>query len=218
MQARALLALGKPKAAREKFEAALSRAAAALQSPASLHALARARVLTNEVGGALSTYRKLVPRAHLISSTREREKLLIEAALVAQVASPTGAAEARAYATEARRGGPVLLADFARGALALALDRSGHLAEARAVAREAEGPWALIWLLERVPKPRGRVDELRPVLPAGEEFALVATLAEPFDREIARDAWEEYIEALGEEGPRHLLEHARGKLSMLGGN
>ncbi len=218
--ARAQVLLGEPSLASTSFERALRLDAAALDAPNVLLAAARAEVQRGNSTRALEHYRRLAPRVSLLSDGRERQKALIEASLVAQVVSPESYPEARAYAVEARRSGALFFTEFSRAVLALALDRAGRSGEARALAAEAEGPWALRWLIEGEPEPRGRATELRPVLPPGEQEALVAILAEPVDRELARDAWSSYLERAKSAAtpyPPHLVEHAARRLRELGG-
>ncbi len=217
--ARAELLLGDSKQAAEHFARALVLDGRALDAPLVLLAAARADVLVGDAPGGLESYRKLVSRVPLLSDQRERQKALIEASILSQFVSKESYAEARAYAAEARREGALFFADQARAAMALALDRMGRSAEARAIAAETAGPRALAWLFESEPAPRGRADEVRPVLPPGEDLAMVAILAQSVDRELAKESWTEYIEQAEARSsfPPHLLEHAKRRLRDLGG-
>lgn len=211
--ARALLALGDFEAAARRFTAAEELDAGALRAPVELLAAARAAALTGAFPTALQRYRRLVPRASLLASEGERQRALLEAAVVAQAVSPELLGEARAYAVEVRRQGSLYYADLARAVLALALDREGRLPEAVAVAAELGGAGLLEWLFERDTNPRGLAGELAPIWPAVERDALVAVLAEPIDEELAAQAWGEYLRhATRVEAPRHLLDHARRRL------
>jgi hypothetical protein len=208
--ARACLALGDVDAATGHLAAAQRADADALRAPLELLAGARIGVHGKKYPEALALYRRLVPRLALLADERERQRALLEAAVVAQWVSPDHLAEARAYAQEARRAGGPYAAELARGVLALALSRQGREAEAREVAREVGGPWLVSWLFEREPRPLGRPGELTPVLPAAEREALLAILAEPADGELARQTWAAYVRAARESGaPAHLVEHAR---------
>lgn len=219
---RAQLLLGEAGEAATAFERALQLDARALDPPTVLLSAARADVRIGKTTRALQRYRALASRVSLLSDQREQQRALIEAAVVAQVVSKDNYAEARAYAAEARRAGALFFVDFARASMALALDRMGKSAEARAIAAEAGGPRTLSWLIEGEAEPKGRVGENRPVLPPGEELALVAILAEPVDRELARAAWSDYVERAeaapqSSPWPAHLLQHAKKRLSELGG-
>jgi tetratricopeptide (TPR) repeat protein len=214
--------LGEPAEAAAAFERALQLDARALDAPSVLLSAARADVRLGKSARALDRYRPLASRVSLLSDQREQQRALIEAAVVSQVVSKDNYAEARAYAAEARRAGALFFVDFARASMALALDRMGKSTEARAIAAEAGGPRTLSWLIDSEAEPKGRVGENRPVLPLGEEHALVAILAEPVDRELARAAWSEYVEqaeAAPESSPwpAHLLAHAKKRLRELGG-
>lgn len=208
--ARACLALGDVEAATEHLAAARRSPRDALRAPLDLLAGARIYVHGKDYSEALALYRRLVPRLSLLADARERQRALLEAAVVAQWVSPDHLAEARAYAQEARRAGGLYFAELARGVLALSLSRQGREAEAREVAREVGGPWLLAWLFEREPAPRGRAYELTPVFPAAEREALLAILAEPVDGELAQQTWGEYARvARRSNAPPHLVEHAR---------
>lgn len=212
--ARALLALGDFEGAARRFASAEKMDPAAMRTPLELLAGARAAAQTGAHGAALERYRRLVPRARMLADGRERQRALLEAAVAAQVASPELLGEARAYAVEVRREGSLYYADLARAVLALALDREGRHLEAVALAGELDGPWLLEWLFQRDPAPRGQSGELVPVWPPAEREALVALLTEPVDAELAAKAWAEYLrQATRANAPRHLLDHARRRLT-----
>lgn len=216
---RAELLSGQPKRATEAFERGIALDARALDAPSALLAAARADVLVGADSRALERYRRLVSRVSLLSEQSQRQRALLEASIVAQRVPKADYAEARAYAAEARREGALFFVDLARAAMALALDRMGQGAEARVIAAESSGPRALAWLFSSEPAPRGRADEVRPLLPPGEEHALLAILAEPVDRELSRDEWQAYLEHEKESGnvPEHLVLHAERRLRELGG-
>lgn len=215
--ARARLALGDFAEAARGFAAAEELDAGALRAPMDLLAAARAAASTGDFSTALRRYRRLVPRASLLADDAERQRALLEAALVAQAVSPELLGEARAYAAEVRRQGSLYYADLARAVLALALDREGRFPEAVAVAAELDGVGLLEWLFERDASPRGRPGEVVPVWPDVERDALVAVVAEPIDPSLAAQAWEEYLRrATRARAPRHLLDHARRRLAERG--
>lgn len=208
---RAELELGAFDEAERAFRRAEALSKQALGTPVELLSAARAAVHERQYASALERYRRLIPRVRLLTDRREQQRALLEAAMVAQLVSPPKLAEARAYASEARRQGELYYAELSRAVLALALDRQGHREEARAVAQEVGGPWAIDWLFQSEAKPRGRRGEIVPVWPLLERTALLAVLAQPVDAELARQSWEEYLEGAGEGVPPHLVEHARAR-------
>lgn len=209
LMGRALVLLGDFELAAQRFAEAEKRDSRALASPVDLLAAARADARTHAYASALARYRRLIPRARFLADHRERQRALLEAALVAQLVSPELSAEARAYATEVRRQDEIFYGDLSRAVLALVLDREGRHDEARSLARETDGPWLLSWLLSRESDPRGRRGELTPVWPPAEREALLAVLTEPVDEELGREAWRDYLRAAGRDAPAHVIDHAR---------
>jgi hypothetical protein len=136
-----------------------------------------------------------------------------------------GLNEAIGYLSEARRrGAPPGISPYVLGALALALDRQGHHDEARGVAGEAGGPWALLAeaaLLEDAPQKPALTKSApvtgaqSPYLPDGEIHAMIAVLAERSDPALAREKWQLFLGGAGAKGP--WAEHAKKKLSKLEG-
>lgn len=206
---RALVVRGRFAEAAQHFAKAEKRDSRALTSPIDLLAVARAEARTGAYASALERYRGLIPRIRFLAEHRQRQRALLEAALIAQLVSPRLSAEARAYATEARRQDALVYGDLSRAVLALILDREGRREEARALAREVDGPWTLAWLSNKEPDPRGRSGELTPVWPLAEREALRAVLLEPVDEALAQEAWSDYLAALGRDAPNHVIEHAQ---------
>jgi hypothetical protein len=109
------------------------------------------------------------------------------------------------------------------GLLALSLDRAGRREQARAVAREASGPYQLETLLSPADRARVAAPELpvsenappplaegRPLLPEGELHAAIAMLAEGRDAGLRRAHLAAFLASAGGKGP--WAEHARRAL------
>jgi hypothetical protein len=109
------------------------------------------------------------------------------------------------------------------GLLALTLDRAGRREQARAVAREASGPYALESLLSSVERARLAAPEpavagpsqppsvgVRPLLPDGEIHAVIAMLAEGRDAALRRAHLAAFLASAGGKGP--WADHARRAL------
>lgn len=207
--ARALLALGRPQDAHERFQALRGTWPAALEAPAALHDAARAALVTGHAAEAVAAYRALVPRAGLLEGARRRQTAYLEAALAVLADGPAALDEAIGYLGEARRrGGAPGIGPWVAGALALALDRQDRREQAAGVAAEAGGPW----VLERARGAAGT--RAAPSLPAGELDAVIAVLAERDDRELALRRWQSFLEGPGAQGP--FADHARRRLAALG--
>ncbi len=210
LAARALVASGQAGVAFERFEKALGLSPRSVREPAALHDYAVAAALSGHEKQAVEAYRRLVPRAGLMASDAERQRVYVEAALNVMRTGPEALGEAIGYLTEARRrGAPPGLSDIVLGALALALDRQGRVDEARGVAAEAgshEG------LAEWLKKSRKKLTSARPVGVDAELSAIVAMLAGRDSPEDARQAWTDYLATPeGKNGP--WAEHAKKKLS-----
>ena len=219
----ALVRLGRYKDAWQSFERAQARAKRALEAPAALHDLALAAELSGQHEQAREAYRALVARAFLLEEGLRRQRIYVEAAMLMMGAGPDGLNEAIGYLSEARRRGlPPGFSPYVLGALALALDRQGHPDEARGVAGEAGGPWALA---EAAEPEEGASEGARkqsspssaqtPYLPDGEIHAMIAILAERGDPALAREKWQAFLASAGGRG--RWAEHARKKLSKLEG-
>ena len=128
-----------------------------------------------------------MPRSVVLGSEHIRRTATIEAAALALARGPADLEEALGYLAEARASPAAGDRDLVLGLLALSLDRAGRREQARAVAREASGPFNLEALLSpaeraRVAAPEPPVSEGaraplardRPVLPEGEIHAAIA--------------------------------------------
>ncbi len=208
--ARALMQLGRAKDAWTRFETVRSLSRRGVEEPAALHDLARAAHASGHAAEALALYRKLVPRASLLSKGTERQKVYLEAALLVMAEGPDHLNEATGYLVEARRfrGAPGL-ADVVTGALALGLDRQGRSEEARGVAAEAGGPGAAQRWIEGT-------QGVGLTAPTGELHAIAAILAERDDGELARTEWRAFLDSpAGKTGK--WAEHAKKRLASVSG-
>jgi tetratricopeptide (TPR) repeat protein len=221
----ALLLLGRHNPAWQSFERAQSRSKRALEAPAALHDLALAAELSGHHDEAREAYRALVARAFLLEQSLRRQRIYVEAAMLMMGLGPDGLNEAIGYLSEARRRGvPPGFSPYVLGALALALDRQGHQDEARGVAGEAGGPWALLSEAGALDDEQTEASRKKsapqsavptPYLPEGEIHAMIAVLAERGDPVLARERWQAFLGGPAAKGP--WAEHARKKLSKLEG-
>ena len=142
-----------------------------------------------------------MPRSVVLGSERIRRTATIEAAGLALARGPADLEEALGYLSEARASPAAGDRDLVLGMLALTLDRAGRREQARAVAREASGPYDLENLLSPVERARVASPEAplpaggaavfgrgRPLLPDGELHAVIATLAEGRDAALRQSA------------------------------
>jgi hypothetical protein len=138
VMARAALALGDAQEAARSFATARARDARSVEEPNALYDLARTLRATGKLDEALQSYRALVPRLDLLSTTERKVGALLEAAHVAMAApaaagaAPARAEEAAAWLREARQRPMTALAGDVALSLALALDRSGDRLQADA--------------------------------------------------------------------------------------
>lgn len=215
LEGRALLRLGQTAESWQR----LSRftAPGALEDAPSLYDVARAAVEAGELERAYAAYRALLPRALLLASGDARRVAYMEAASVAMARGPQGLEEAQSYLEEAGRISLPGDRDLLVGLGALLLERSGHSERARALAREAPGPWDLERSLsarerarledadaaESKPDPRVKAPLRMPRvrLPDGELHAVIALLAVGRDREIAIAHQRAFLAGPGGNGP-----------------
>ncbi|MEJ7731228.1 MAG: tetratricopeptide repeat protein [Polyangiaceae bacterium] len=107
--ARAALALGDAEEAAKSFATARARDARSVEEPNALYDLARTLRATGKLDEALHSYRALVPRLDLLSTTERKVGALLEAAHVAMAAPASAEApaaradEAAAWLREARQ-------------------------------------------------------------------------------------------------------------------
>jgi hypothetical protein len=179
--------------------------------------VARAALSAGALDEAERAYRWLVPRAELLGSRQSLRIALIEAASLTLSRGPGGVDEALGY-LEAARALPLAgERDLMLGLTALALERGGQIQQARAVAREAEGPWDLE--AQMTPAERARVSEaalaptaelaaspaaLRPsrvMLLDGELHAAIAVLAAGRDEALRRVHLRAFLASTAGKGP-----------------
>ena len=215
LQARAALALGDAATAWKRFSRARELDKRSVEAPAALHDLAISALRTGHVDEALTAYRALVPRAGLLGNSARRQRVYVEAALLASEHDASALDEAIGYLSEARRrGSPPGFSQYVLSALALTLDRQGRSEEARGVAAEAGGPWSLARAFagEGEPRPRARPSR-RPEIARGTLHALVAMLAHDEDRALAREHWKAFLDS--DQAKGRWGEHAKKKLASL---
>lgn len=205
LEARALLRLGSKDEAWAAFESARAMDSRSLESAPTLADYARCAMRTAHRNEAVRAYRDLAVRAPLLESGGPRVRALLEAAELISSLGPEHLSEAVSYLAEARKQPSIPgLADYVLGAMALMLDRQGRVTESRMVASEASGPWQLADVDEK----GGAGPALAPDLPPGELDAIVATLAEGRDRELAAERWAAFLEH-GKSAPEPYRERAR---------
>ncbi len=202
---RAKLRLVDAEGAWREFERAEARRPGSIIDATALHELAIAALQTGHGDRARAAFRKLLPRASLLPSAAERQRVELEAAMAAMAEGRAGLDEAIGIITRARRGpGTPGFSALFTAALALAFDRQGQAERARTLTAELEGPRAV----ERWAAGPGP----RIVLPPGEWPALVAIVAGRTDPERALEQWRAYLAAVVN-GP--WVGHARAKVSVL---
>jgi hypothetical protein len=214
---RARLELGDAAGAWREFEQAETRDSRAFTDPAALRDLGLAALATGRRDRARGAFRKLVTRASLLDSQAERQRVYLEAAMLAMGDGREGLGEAIGLLATARReSAPPGFSRLLVAALALALDRRGQAERARTVVAELEGPEALErWVRGgdgAAAGPRPVRPELRVVLPSGELSALRAIAAERTEPERALEEWRASI-AQAPAGP--WVAHARSKVAAL---
>jgi len=210
---RAQLELGDAEGAWREFEQAESRDPRALVDPAALRDVGLAALATGRRDRARGAFRKLVPRASLLESQAERQRVYLEAAMLAMGDGSDGLGEAIGLLTTARREpAPPGFSRLLVAALALALDRRGQVERARTLVAEVEGPEAFERWVRAAGRPRPAHPDLRLVLPPGELEALRAIAAERTEPERALEEWRASI-AQAPAAP--WVAHARAKVAAL---
>jgi len=231
LRGRALFRLGRTDEAWAALEPFATPNQAPLDDAAALFDVARSALAAGVLDAAARGYALLVPRASLLASRRDERAALIEAAGVALARGPGSIDEALGYLDAARA---IPLAgehDLLLGMTALAFDRAGRTAQARAAAREAAGPWDLE--SELTPAERARVAETalsqtgeltpspaklkraRLMLPDGELHAVIALLAAGRDEALRRAHLRAFLASTAGQGP--WAEHARRALGARSG-
>ena len=212
LEGRALLALGQLDEALTALEKARARDPHGLDDPLAVLAWGRALARSNRTAEAAEAYRTLLPRTSALSSV-ERAAAEVEAGFVTMSLGPTGLDEATAAFREAMREGEDETHGLAVLALAMALDRRGDVAEARALLSERMhgDPRSLV--------ASARAREVLAVARA-ESDCIVAIALEERDPQGARAAWQRCLDAqptdaTGATGP--WVAHARAHLRGLAG-
>ena len=203
LEGRALHRLGRHAEAWQRLRPLVLASIPALDDASSLHDVARSALLSGALDDAQRLYRLLMPRSVVLGSEQIRRTATIEAASLALARGPNDLEEALGYLDEARASPAAGMHDLVLGLIALSLDRAGRREQARAVAREASGPYALEALLTSV-------DRARPLLPEGEIHAVIAMLAEGRDAALRRTHLAAFLAGAGGKGP--WAEHARRAL------
>jgi len=194
----------------------LEPAAAPLDDAQALFDIARSALSAGALDAAERAYRLLVPRSALLGSRQTERIVLIEAASLALSRGPGDIDEALGYLDTARAIPLAGERDLVLGLTALALERSGRSEQARAAAREADGPWDLE--AEMTPAERARVAEAafapgdatssparigpsRVMLLDGELHAAIAVLAAGRDEGLRRAHWRAFLASAAGQGP-----------------
>jgi hypothetical protein len=204
LEGRASLALDRLDDALRALEEARRRDARAFDDPLALLAYCRALARGKRTAEAAAAYGTLLPRTSALPAA-ERVAAALEAGLVTMAGGPEAVDAAKAAFREALRGGQDELQQLAVFALALALDRGGEEAQARALLDDrGQGDAGALLASSRV----------RAALRAGaaEADALSAFALEASDPGAARALWQKYVEE-SPTGP--FAQHARGRLAAL---
>jgi tetratricopeptide (TPR) repeat protein len=216
LRGRALFRLGRVAEAWVVLAPFLEPAAAPLDDAQALFDIARSALSAGVLDAAARAYRLLVPRSALLGSRQTERIVLIEAASLALARGPADIDEALGYLDTARAIPLAGERDLVLGLTALALERSGRTEQARAAAREADGPWDLE--AEMTPAERARVAEAafapgdttssparigpsRVMLLDGELHAAIAVLAAGRDEALRRAHWRAFLASAAGQGP-----------------
>jgi tetratricopeptide (TPR) repeat protein len=230
VEGRALFRLGRVAEAWALLAPFVAEPDAPLDDAPALFDVARTALAKGELDAAERAYRSLVPRASLLGSREAERVAVIEAASLALARGPNGLDEAVGYLETARA---IPLAgdrDLILALTALALDRGGRSEQARAAARESEGPWdlesemtqaersrvaeaALNPTAELAPAP-ANLGRARIMLVDGELHAAIAMLAVGRDEALRRVHWRAFLASAAGRGP--WAEHARRALGGAG--
>jgi tetratricopeptide (TPR) repeat protein len=187
---RAYLRLDRAGEAYAALREAKKRSERALDEPHALLAWARAAARTGHTDEARDAYLALLPSADGLPLA-ERSSAYVEAGMLLLVKGPERIAEAVTTLRQARRDAYGDLQLVAVAALALALDRAGEHAEARAALTERPYP-GLDDAIERARQRR----VLGPEPNEPEALALKAMVAEVLKPKSAREAWRKYLDAV----------------------
>ncbi|HEY3501037.1 MAG TPA: hypothetical protein VGK73_40365 [Polyangiaceae bacterium] len=229
LEGRALLRVGRTAEAWQVLAPLLGETA--LDDAPSLHDVARVALAAGDLDAAERAYRRLVPRVGLLGSGEARRIVYVEAASLLLARGARGIDEALGYLAEARAIPLSGDRDLVLSLTALAHSRAGRVEQARAAARETDGPWDLEnelsgaerarvaeAALSVAPDPAGSPEPLalkRVVLLDGELHAAIAVLAEGRDAPLMRAHLRAFLASTAGKGP--WAEHARRLLGERGG-
>jgi tetratricopeptide (TPR) repeat protein len=230
VEGRALFRLGRVPEAWKLLAPFVEEKTAPLDDAPSLFDVARTALAAGALEEAARAYRLLVPRAGLLGSRQAERTAVIEAASLALARGPQSLDEALGYLETARA---IPLAgdhDLVLALTALALDRRGQSEQARAAAREAEGPWDLESELSQAERSRVAEAALSPngdltpspaavapsriMLVDGELHAAIAELAWGRDEALRRAHLRAFLASGAGRGPWAM--HARRALGKVG--
>jgi tetratricopeptide (TPR) repeat protein len=207
LRGRAFARLGRYPEALAALEAAKARDDRALDEPGALLTWARSLAESGRTAEALVAYRALLPRASSLVSS-DRGRAYVEAGLVAMSTGPGGLDEAVAILRQASREARDIVQAVAVASLALALDRGGEKAEARATLADRGAA-----------ETRGALSDAQLRASFGSQVAreldaMKGLAMEGTDAPHAREAWQRYLEGAGGKGP--WADHARLHLAGAG--
>jgi hypothetical protein len=206
-------------------------AATLLDDAPSLHDVARVALAAGDLDAAERAYRRLVPRVGLLESGEERRIAYLESASLLLARGSRGSDEALGYLAEARAIPLSGDRDLLFALTALAHSRAGRVEQARAAARETDGPWDLENELSAAERarvaqeafPSGEPDAAaepeplavgRVALLDGELHAAIAVLAEGRDQALMKAHWRAFLQSKAGQGP--WADHARRMLGERG--
>lgn len=204
LHARALERLGKPEEAFQAFSAAQKLDPRSVDEPAVLLSFSRTLARTKRVAEAEAAYRMLLPRASFLDS-RERAAAYLEAGLLLMQKGPASIDETVAIFRQARAEAQDSTRAVSQVLLALALDRSGDVAQAQAVLGDRGDVRSLL--------EEARIKEIFEIVSAESEAIAVAAEAQSKDKpQDARESWARYAKA-APKSPwvAHAQEHAAPK-------
>lgn len=185
------LSIGDPAASHATFSRALAESGEEIVAPVFRLSAARAALLSGSYSAALSQYRALVLLVDDFSGSRERARVLLEAAVAVSFARADGLREAQALVQESRTHFSPLLTPLADGISLLLERRFQHTLDPEA---EDESASTLEWIFERSAAARGAPGELLPVLPPGERSAILAAAFGSSDALRAKAYWTQSLE------------------------
>lgn len=202
--AQSLLLQGQPEKSHRLFSVWSQQAPEALRGTVIRVSAARAALLSGHYEDAVAQYRGAILGWDWRLSSRERARVLVEAATAVAYAGPSRGREARHYLALALELEAPLLVEVIQAAQALSWLREGNDAEAAFALDSEADAWTLPWIFERSAPRRGKPNEVLPVLPPGEVDALIAAVAQVVEPDTAPEAWEAFRQSAGKHCPVHL--------------